>query len=256
MNGIVRHRTLSDAKDRVLWVKRERVFGVDTGFSGHNALMHILLIEDDLDLGRALQSALKVEGLTSEWRRRAADAPRTVEASLVDCVLLDLTLPDGSGFDLLARWRQEGVQVPIIVITARSAVDDRLAGLDGGADDFVVKPFAIAELISRIRAVLRRCARQASETWTLGDLVIEPRRHQAQLCGELIDLSGREFQLLLELAREPGAVVAKGVLAQKLDPLGEPVNFSAIEVHVSNLRRKIGAERICTVRGVGYMLTS
>ncbi len=142
--------------------------------------MHILLIEDDLDLGRALQSALKVEGLTSEWRRRAVDAPRGVDASFVDCILLDLTLPDGSGFDLLARWRREGVRVPIIVITARSAVEDRLAGLDGGADDFVVKPFAIAELISRIRAVLRRTARQASETWTLGDLVIEPRRHQAQ----------------------------------------------------------------------------
>jgi len=218
--------------------------------------MHILLIEDDLDLGRALQSALKVEGLTSEWRRRAVDAPRGVDASLVDCILLDLTLPDGSGFDLLTRWRREGVQVPIIVITARSAVEDRLAGLDGGADDFVVKPFAVAELISRIRAVLRRTAHQASETWTVGDLVIEPRRHQAQRCGEPIELSGREFQLLLELAREPGMVVAKGVLAQKLDPLGEPVNFSAIEVHVSNLRRKIGAERIRTVRGVGYMLAS
>lgn len=217
--------------------------------------MHILLIEDDLDLGRALQAALKVEGFTSEWRRRVVDAPREVDASLVDCVLLDLTLPDGSGFDLLARWRREDMRVPIIVITARSAVGDRLAGLDGGADDFVVKPFAVAELISRIRAVLRRSARQASEAWTLGDLVIEPRSHKAQRCGEPIDLSPREFQLLLELAREPGAVVAKGVLAQRLDPLGDPVNFGAIEVHVSNLRRKIGADAIHTVRGVGYMLT-
>lgn len=216
--------------------------------------MHILLIEDDLDLGRALQSALKVEGLTSEWLRRAVDAPKVVDANLVDCVLLDLALPDGNGFDLLARWRREGVAVPIIVITARSAVQDRLAGLDGGADDFVVKPFATAELISRIRAVLRRVARQASETWTLGDLVIEPRRHTAQLNGAQLDLSPREFQLLLELAREPGAVVVKSVLAQKLDPLGDPVDFGAIEVHVSNLRRKIGAERIRTVRGVGYMV--
>ena len=127
--------------------------------------MHILLIEDDLDLGRALQSALRVEGLTSEWLRRAVDAPATVDATTVDCVLLDLTLPDGSGFDLLARWRGQGEQVPIIVITARSAVEDRLAGLDGGADDFVIKPFATAELLSRIRAVLRRSARQASERW-------------------------------------------------------------------------------------------
>jgi len=216
--------------------------------------MHILLIEDDLDLGRALLSALKVEGLTSEWLRRAVDAPATVDATTVDCVLLDLTLPDGSGFDLLTRWRGQGEQVPIIVITARSAVEDRLEGLDGGADDFVIKPFATAELLSRIRAVLRRSARQASERWVVGELVIEPRRHCAQRDGEPLDLSPREFQLLLELAREPGAVVSKGVLAQRLDPLGEPMDFGAIEVHVSNLRRKIGAELIRTVRGVGYLL--
>ncbi|MFC7408007.1 MULTISPECIES: response regulator [Hydrogenophaga] len=216
--------------------------------------MHILLIEDDLDLGRALQSALKVEGLTSEWLRRAVDAPASVDATMVDCVLLDLSLPDGSGFELLARWRAQGAQVPIILVTARSAVEDRLAGLDGGADDFVVKPFAMAELMSRIRAVLRRSARQASERWAVGELVIEPRRHQVRRGGVALDLSPREFQLLLELAREPGSVVPKGVLAQRLDPLGDPVDFGAIEVHVSNLRRKIGAEWIRTVRGVGYLL--
>ncbi|WP_093019610.1 response regulator transcription factor [Variovorax sp. OV700] len=218
--------------------------------------MHILLIEDDLDLGRALQAALKVEGLSSEWRRRAADAPRALDATVFDCVLLDLSLPDGSGLDLLARWRREGSSLPVIVITARSAVEDRLAGLDGGADDFVIKPFATAELISRIRAVLRRSARQASEVWTLGALTIEPRRHMASLNGEPLELSPREFRLLLELAREPGAVVAKGALAQKLEPLGEPLDFAAVEVHVSNLRRKIGSALVHTVRGVGYMLAS
>ena len=218
--------------------------------------MHILLIEDDLDLGRALQAALKVEGLTSEWLRRAVDVPRVIDASVVDCVLLDLTLPDGNGFDLLACWRSAGVTVPVIVITARSAVNDRLAGLDGGADDFVVKPFVTAELISRIRAVLRRAARQSSDVWSVGDMVIEPRKHAAQLGGVALDLSPREFQLLIELAREPGAVVIKSVLAQRLDPLGEPVDFGAIEVHVSNLRRKIGAQRIRTVRGVGYMVVA
>ncbi|HWT18939.1 MAG TPA: response regulator transcription factor [Variovorax sp.] len=216
--------------------------------------MHLLLIEDDLDLGPALQAALKVEGLSSEWRRRAADAPPRLDDAQFDCVLLDLSLPDGSGFDLLRRWRHAGGQTPVIVITARSALDDRLAGLDGGADDFVVKPFATAELISRIRAVLRRSARQASDSWTLGELVIEPRRHRVQLAGQAVALSQREFQILLELAREPGAVVAKSSLAQRLAPLGDPMDFAAIEVHMSNLRRKIGAERIRTVRGVGYLL--
>lgn len=216
--------------------------------------MHILLIEDDLDLGRALQAALRVEHFTSEWVRRAADAPRTIDAALVDCVLLDLNLPDGSGFDLLARWRQGASRVPIIVITARSALDDRLAGLDGGADDFVIKPFATAELVSRIRAVIRRSARQGSEQWTIGTLEIEPARREVRLDGQALALSPREFQLVLELAREPGAVVAKDILAQRLEPLGDPVDFAAIEVHVSNLRKKIGAQRVRTVRGIGYLL--
>jgi two-component system response regulator QseB len=215
--------------------------------------MHILLIEDDLDLGQALQLALKAEGLSSEWLRRSVDAPRSFDSTEYDCVLLDLTLPDGSGLDLLARWRRAGITVPIVVITARSALEDRLAGLDGGADDFVVKPFATAELLSRIRAVCRRSAQQASEVWTFGDLRIEPRRHVVCVADTVLDLSPREFRLLLELAREPGAVVPKGTLAQRLEPLGDPVDFSTIEVHMSNLRRKIGAHRITTVRGVGYL---
>lgn len=218
--------------------------------------MHILIMEDDLDLGFALQQALKVEGVSSEWRRRVADVPVPLPELAYDCVLLDLALPDGAGLDLLRRWRRAGATVPIIIITARSDLPDRLAGLDGGADDFVVKPFATAELMSRIRAVLRRYARQSSEVWTIGALQIEPRSYVARLAGVPLDLSPREFHLMLELAREPGAVVAKGVLAQRLEPLGDALDFSAVEVHVSNLRRKIGAERIRTVRGIGYLFVT
>jgi two-component system, OmpR family, response regulator QseB len=218
--------------------------------------MHILIIEDDLDLGFALQQALKVEGISSEWVRRTADAPLAAADVPFDCVLLDLSLPDGAGLDLLRRWRRAGSAVPIIIITARSALVDRLAGLDGGADDFVIKPFDTAELLSRMRAVLRRYACQASETWTLGALQIEPRAYVARLDGAVLDLSPREFHLLLELAREPGAVVPKGTLAQRLEPLGDAVDFGALEVHVSNLRRKIGAERIRTVRGIGYLFAA
>jgi len=215
--------------------------------------MHVLLIEDDLDLGRALQAALRAEGFSSEWLRRAADAPPRPDDGVFACVLLDLTLPDGDGLALLARWRRQGSALPIIVITARSTLEDRLVGLDGGADDFIVKPFATAELVSRIRAVTRRSARQASEVWRFGALEIEPRGHVARLDGAALDLSPREFRLLAELAREPGVVVPKGQLAQRLEPLGDAIEFSALEVHLSNLRRKIGADRIRTVRGVGYL---
>lgn len=218
--------------------------------------MHLLLIEDDLDLGRALQAALKVEALSSEWRRRAADAPDVLDTELFDGVLLDLGLPDGSGFDLLARWRGQGSIVPIIVITAHGAVEDRLRGLNGGADDFVIKPFATSELVARIHAVLRRCARQASERWVIGELAIEPRRHSVQRAGQPVTLSPREFQILVELAREPGVVMAKNLLAQRMTPLGEALDSSALEVHISNLRRKIGADCIRTVRGVGYLLVT
>jgi two-component system response regulator QseB len=219
-----------------------------------NPTMHILMVEDDLDLGRALRQGLKAEGITSEWVRRAADALISIDNEGIECVLLDVSLPDGTGYDLLSRWRVAGIKIPIIIITARSALEERLAGLDGGADDYLVKPFATAELVSRIRAVTRRSARQASELWTFGDLEIEPNRHVVRVAGEVLRLSPREFRLLLELSREAGTVVSKSVLAQRLDPLGDPVDFGAVEVHVSNLRRRIGPHRIRTVRGVGYML--
>lgn len=218
--------------------------------------MHILIVEDDLDLGRALRQGLKAEGITSEWVRRAADALHCVENTALDCVLLDLSLPDGTGRQLLSQWRRAGVVVPIIIITARSALEERLAGFADGADDFLIKPFATAELVARIRAVVRRSAQQASDVWTFGDLQIEPKSHLARLAGEPLSLSPREFHLLLELCREAGTVVSKGVLAQRLEPLGDPVDFSAIEVHMSNLRRKIGGSWIRTVRGVGYVLVA
>ncbi|WP_426194518.1 response regulator [Massilia sp. DWR3-1-1] len=218
--------------------------------------MHILILEDDLDLGFALQQALQLEGISSVWLRRLAEAPLASEVAAFDCVLLDLALPDGDGLHLLLRWRRAGVVVPIVIITARAALADRLAGLDGGADDVLIKPFDTAELLSRLRAVLRRYARQASEVWTIGDLQIEPRSYVARLHGAPLELSPREFHLLMELAREPGTVVPKGTLAQRLEPLGDAIDFGALEVHVSNLRRKIGAERIRTVRGIGYLIAA
>jgi DNA-binding response OmpR family regulator len=215
--------------------------------------MHVLIIEDDLDLGQALLASLKLEGISGVWVRSLREADAFV-AEAPDCVLLDLALPDGEGIELLRRWRMRGNGIPVIVITARTALEDRIAGLDGGADDYLTKPFAMAELVSRLRAVTRRHARQASERWRLGDLLIEPRTHRVWLSGEPVDLSPREFRLLAELARDPDGVVSKSVLGQRLEPLGDPLDGASIEVHLSNLRRKIGAGRIRTVRGVGYQL--
>jgi two-component system, OmpR family, response regulator QseB len=216
--------------------------------------MHLLIIEDDLALGEALLASLKVEGVSATWVRRLGDAGPALDTGAPDAVLLDLTLPDGDGLALLKRWRAAHQHVPIIVITARATLEDRLAGLDGGADDFIVKPFATAELVSRLRAVTRRVARQSSEVWQLGELRIEPRSHRVLLGDAPVELSPREFQLLLELAREPGQVVAKSLLARRMAPLGEPLEHGVLEVHLSNLRRKIGAQRIGTVRGIGYRL--
>jgi len=216
--------------------------------------MHLLLVEDDLDLGASLQQALRGAGFTSEWLRSAADARRFVPGGRHDAVLLDLGLPDGHGLDLLREWRRAGVVLPLIVITASDALGERIAGLDEGADDFIVKPFAFEELVSRLRAVTRRAAQQAAKVWQVGALAIDVGQRLCSVDGEAVALSQREFDVLLALARSPGSVVPKHRLAQALSPLAEPLDFNAIEVHVHNLRRKIGAGRVKTVRGVGYLL--
>jgi DNA-binding response OmpR family regulator len=216
--------------------------------------MHLLLIEDDLDLGSSLQQALRQAGWSSEWLRSAEQARQFAAQAHHDCVLLDLTLPDGHGLELLRSWRAQGMATPLIVITASDALGDRLAGLDEGADDFLVKPFAVEELISRVRAVTRRMARQASAVWQFGSLAIDPARRECRLGDQPVSLSPREFEILSVLARAAGSVVPKHRLAQALQPLGDAVDFNAIEVHVHNLRRKVGAERVRTVRGVGYQL--
>jgi two-component system response regulator BasR len=218
--------------------------------------MHILLIEDDLDLGASLVRALQQDGFTVQWLRRAHDAPLQLDDPGCSAVLLDLGLPDGSGMELLRRWRRAQAAAPVLVITARSALQDRLGGLDAGADDYLVKPFDIPELLARLRAVLRRTAAQSGEQWQFGALSVWPRKCQAQLGGQQLELTPREFQLLLALAQGGGDVVPKRTLAQRLEPLGDPMDTAALQVHISNLRRKIGAERVGTLRGVGYWLES
>jgi two-component system, OmpR family, response regulator QseB len=216
--------------------------------------MHLLLVEDDLDLGASLVQALEGAGLSSEWVRSAADAERLLARGGFECVLLDLGLPDEPGLALLRRWRARGLVMPLIVITASDALGDRLRGLDEGADDFLVKPFALPELVARVHAVTRRASRQAAAVWQFGELQIEPQRRECRLGGAPVALSAREFDILAVLARAGGDVVPKHRLAQALAPLSEALDYNAIEVHVHHLRRKVGAARVLTVRGVGYRL--
>lgn len=222
--------------------------------------MHLLLVEDDLDLGAEVQRALAGYRLSSEWVRSVAaaraltDPPQDANSCRFACALLDLGLPDGDGLSLLKHWRRQGLKLPVIVLTARDALEMRVAGLDAGADDYVVKPIAPQELASRVRAVTRRSGGHASEKWQVGSLTLNIARHEISKDGVPVALSPKEFGLLTELARHAGAVVARHRLAQALAPLGEPLDFGALEWHISNLRRKLGEPCIRTVRGVGYGL--
>jgi two-component system response regulator BasR len=224
--------------------------------------MHLLLVEDDLELGAETQRALAARGFTSEWVRRALDAKQRWQAPDMadfDAVLLDLGLPDDDGMDLLHLWRKQGSRVPLIVLTARDALSARVQGLNEGADDYIIKPVSPDELASRLHAVIRRAAGQTQTVWQVGSLQIdvlrrEVRRIHPHASHEAIALSPREFDILVELAKRTGHVVTKHHLARALAPLGEPLQFNTLEFHVHNLRRKLSAVEIKTLRGIGYAL--
>lgn len=217
--------------------------------------MHLLLIEDDLDLGTALQRALRAHGFACTWVRGVKDATLQLEASdLFACAVLDLGLPDGEGLELLRAWRRKQHTLPVIVLTARDAVSSRVDGLDAGADDYVIKPVTPEELASRIRAVTRRAGGWSSSEWEIGKLRIHVGRREVSQNGVPVLLSPKEFQIVEELTRNAGEVVTKHRMAQLLQPYGDPLEFSTLDWHIHNLRRKLGAEAIQTMRGVGYFL--
>ena len=216
--------------------------------------MKICLIEDDLKLGQALQSALADAGQQVTWLRRATDARHWVREETYDAILLDLGLPDDSGLNVLRQFRADGVATPIVVITARDGLDDRIEGLDLGADDYLVKPFATTELLARLRAVVRRVSgtRAAGEpVWEVKDLVLSERMRTLSRAGVRIDLSKTEFLLLHALLRQPDRVWTRRELeAQAMPHVEGPV----LDVHMHNLRKKLGGDYISTVRGVGYVV--
>ncbi|MFL6603407.1 MAG: response regulator [Steroidobacteraceae bacterium] len=216
----------------------------------------VLLVEDDLLLGPSLARALEQAGHPTVWVRQLADARRMLDEQQVDAIVLDLGLPDGGGIELLEQLRAAADPIPVIVITARDALDDRLGALDGGADDYIVKPFAVQELLARLRAVLRRSAGFATPQWIVGEVRIDTEQRRVWSGGEAIELTPREYQVLIELARRAGRWVPREQLFDRVYRDDEPKTMNALEVQVHGLRRKLGRNVIQTVRGVGYMMVN
>jgi two-component system response regulator QseB len=216
--------------------------------------MRLLLVEDDPMLGDAVQRALRQDGFTVDWARDGEEAELALGAVQYALVLLDLGLPGKSGSDILGDMRRGGVATPVIILTARDSVSDRIAGLDGGADDYLVKPFDPAELAARIRALLRRRAGRAEPLIVFGPLTLNPATHELYCQGRSVTLSAREFALISLLLERPGATVSREQLEERLYGWNEEIGSNTIEVHIHNLRKKLGINLIRTIRGVGYMV--
>ncbi|KQP20736.1 response regulator [Pseudorhodoferax sp. Leaf265] len=216
--------------------------------------MNILLVEDDLDLGNGVRIALQDQGMAVVWVRRASDAARELEAGLCDLVLLDLGLPDGDGLLLLARLRRERQGLPVLILSARDTLDDRLRGLDGGADDYLVKPFMLAELLSRVRALVRRSYGVADGLVEVRGLSLHLPTRRVRVQDRPVELSRSEFELLCLLLKRVDRVVTRRFLQEQVLPGAQTNESNVLDVHMSNLRRKIGEGYIRTVRGVGYVI--
>ncbi|MGZ3255086.1 MAG: response regulator [Burkholderiaceae bacterium] len=217
--------------------------------------MRLLLIEDDSMIGESVRKALRQEGFTVDWVQDGHAAEIAVGNESYDLLLLDLGLPKKAGLDVLKSIRQSGNHIPILILTARDAVADRVKGLDAGADDYLVKPFDFDELEARIRALGRRQCGRVDSIIKLGDVTLNSASHEVHLRGEPVILSGREFALLAAFLDRPGAVLSLSQLEEKIYGWGDEVGSNAVEVYIHALRKKLGADFIKNVRGVGYMVS-
>lgn len=218
--------------------------------------MRLLVVEDDPVLQDGLSVGLSLAGFSSEVVDCLGDARAALAAGGFDGVVLDVMLPDGSGLDLLGEWRSAGMTLPVLVLTARDQVAERIAGLDRGADDYLGKPFDLEELSARLRAVLRRAEGRAAPTLEWNGLVLDPARMAGTQRGSTLAFSRREFGILHALMERPGAILAKSLLEERLYGWQEEVESNTVEVHIHKLRGKLGADFIETVRGAGYRLAA
>jgi two-component system OmpR family response regulator len=216
--------------------------------------VRILLIEDEPLLADAVCEHLKRAGHAVDWFGRIDDADAALDTTEYGLVLLDLHLPDGRGLDLLKRRRKSGDKRPVIICTARDQIRDRIEGLNAGADDYLVKPYDLDELLARVQAVQRRYDGQPNPAIVIGSLTIDISAHQVNQKGHDVPLTAREWALIECLARRPGAIVSKTQVEDALYTLGSEVESNAVEVYVSRLRKKLGSSTIETVRGLGYKL--
>jgi two-component system response regulator QseB len=216
--------------------------------------MRLLLVEDDEMIAETVLAALRRAGYTMDWAQDGRAAELSLANGVYDLVLLDLALLRRDGLGVLGAYRKNGGDAPVMILTTRDAVDDRIRGLDAGADDYLMKPFDLDELAARVRALLGRRTGQKHPVYSHGELSLDPAAHEATKNGVVLNLVPREFALLRALIEEPSRVFRRSDLEEKLYGWGEDVGSNAIEVHVHSLRRKIGAEEIVTVRGVGYRL--
>ena len=216
--------------------------------------MRVLIVEDDALLGDALQAGLREQGIAAEWLQDGRSADEASRTEAFSAFIVDIGLPRMDGLQLVRRMRARNDRTPVLLLTARDAVNDRVLGLDAGADDYVVKPVALAELAARLRALVRRSTGQASPVLSVGPLRLDPAAHRVSFRGEPIELSVREFAVLHELMANVGRVLSREQLEARLYEWDRALESNAIEVHIHHLRKKITPQIIHTVRGVGYLM--
>lgn len=216
--------------------------------------MRILLVEDDRLLGDGLQAGLNGAGFSTDWVRDGETALAAITSEHFAALVMDLGLPRRDGLSVLAALRGSGNSMPVLVLTARDQVADKVRCLDLGADDYVVKPFDLDELAARLRALLRRAAGRADACLRHGDIVLDPAARSVNVAGQPAVLTPREFDLLHMLLESAGRVLSRRVLEEQLYAWGEEVGSNALEVHIHHLRRKLGSDLIRTVRGIGYLV--